>query len=292
MSVVSTYELATVSASRKFGEAPVFQRKWVVEVDDPTTPQTDIVNAPGVSFLTPHPEAYYCRAMNASVSNYNGSRWHYEVTWDYELPKQANVDPNPLARADIWKWSTGGLQVPALYYYDTGDVLKVLQNSANDFFEGATTDISTLQASISGNRQTFDYGLATTVTNAVNSAPYLGGDPYTWKCSGIAANPAVEVVNEQEIRYWQVEVTLEYRPDGWPLQLPNIGWNYLDGGTKKRVTVDYDPGGGQPIEKVPASNPQPLTSSGALSTGAPTVLVRRVHKAINFQQYFGTPTQQ
>jgi hypothetical protein len=291
MAATSFTELATVAASRKFGEPPVFQRKFVVEVDDPTTKQTDIANYPGVVFLQAHPEASYCKAMNVSVANYNGSRWHYEVTWDYELPKQANVDPNPLARADIWKWSTGGLQVPALYYYE-GDTLATLQNSANDFFEGATTDISTLQASISGNRATFNYELATTVTNSVNSSAYLGGAAYTWKCSGIAANPAVEVVNEIEIRYWQVEVTLEYRPDGWPLQLPNVGWNFLSGGTKRRVTVDYDPGSGQPIEKVPASNPQPLTSAGALSTGAPTVLVRRVHKAVNFQSYFGTPTQQ
>jgi hypothetical protein len=288
MGILSYTELATVAASRKFGEAPTFQRKFVVEVDDPTTQQTLIANAPGVAFLSPHPEASYCRAMNVSVSNYNGSRWHYEVTWDYELPKQQNVDPNPLARADIWKWSTGGLQVPALYYYE-GDTLTPLQNSAQDFFEGVTTDISTLQASISGNRATFDYGLATTVTNSVNSSPYLGGAAYTWKCSGIAANPAVEVVNEVEIRYWQVEVTLEYRPDGWPLQLPNIGWNYLDP-TEGKTRVWVKEKGSS--EQVPASNPQPLTEDGDLSTGAPTILVRRVHKAVNFQQYFGTPTQQ
>jgi hypothetical protein len=287
MGILSYTELATVAASRKFGEAPTFQRKFVVEVDDPTTQQSLITNAPGVYFLSAHPEASYCRAMNVSVSNYNGSRWHYEVTWDYELPKQANVDPNPLARADIWKWSTGGLQVPSLYYYE-GETLEPLQNSANDFFEGVTTDISTLQASISGNRATFDYGLATTVTNAINSAPYLGANPYTWKCSGIAATPAVEVVNEVEVRYWQVEVTLEYRPDGWPLQLPNVGWNYIDGSTKKRAyVIDTDSG-----DKVPSSNPQPLNSDGTLATGAPTILGRRVHKAVNFQQYFGTPTQQ
>jgi hypothetical protein len=288
MAILSYTELATVAASRKFGEPPTFQRKFVVEVDDPETKQTDIANSPGVAFLQDHPEASYCKAMNVSVSNYNGSRWHYEVTWDYELPKQANVDPNPLNRADIWKWSTGGLQVPALYYYE-GDTLTPLQNSAQDFFEGVTTDISTLQASISGNRPTFDYGLATTVTNSVNASGYLGGAAYTWKCSGIAATPAVEVVNEAEIRYWQVEVTLEYRPDGWPLQLPNIGWNYLDATLgKTRVWVKEK----SSSDQVPASNPQPLTSTGGLATGAPTVLVRRVHKAVNFQQYFGTPTQQ
>lgn len=287
MSVVAVTELPTVSASQKFGEAPTFERHWVVEVNDPMTTQSEILAAVGIVFLTPHPEAYYCRAMNATVSNYSGSRWHYEVTWTYELPKQENPDQNPLARPDVWKWTTGGLSVPALYYYD-GDTLKVLQNTANDFFEGVTTDISTLQASISGNRPTFDYGLATTVTNSVNSDTYLGAAPHSWKCSGISGQPAVEVVNDQEVRYWQVEVTLEYRPDGWPLQIPNVGWNYLDGGDKKRVYVK-DP---DTDERVPASNPQPLDNAGAIKTGAPDILTRRVHKAVAFAQYFGTPTQQ
>lgn len=287
MAVISTTELATVSATRKFGEPPSFQRKWVVEVDDPTTPQTQIVNAVGVSFLSSHPESTYSVAMNVSVSNYNGSRWHYEVTWTYELPKQVNPDPNPLARPDIWKWTTGGLQVPALYYYD-GDTLKALQNSANDFFEGATVDISTLQASISSNRATFDYALATLVTNSLNSDTYLGAPPYTWKCSGISGQPQVEVVNEEEMRYWQIEVTLEYRPDGWPLQLPNVGWNYLEGGQKKRAYV-VDP---DTNEKVPSSNPQPLDGNGGIKSGAPDIVSRRVHRAVQFAQYFGTPPQQ
>lgn len=289
MSVVSVTELATVAASRRFGEPPVFQRKWVVEVDDPRTAQTTIVNAPGVSFMTSHPEATYCKAMNATVANYNGSRWHYEVTWDYELPKQANVDPNPLARADIWRWTTGGLSVPALYYYSSGTTLAALTNSAGDFFEGATTDISTLQASISGNRSTFNYSLATTITNSINSDTFLGSAAHTWKCSGISGQPAVEVVNDVEIRYWQVEVTLEYRPDGWDLRLPNVGWNYLESNVKTRAYV-IDPDTG---DKVPASNPQPLNTNGQRKTsGAPDILTRRVQQEIAFSSYFGTPTQQ
>lgn len=286
MSVIKTTELPAIAASRRFGEPPKFTRHFVVEVDDPTTSQTAISNAPGITFLSSHPEAYYCLAMNVSVSNYSGSRWHYEVVWEYELPKQQNVDPNPLARADIWKWSTGGIAVPALYYYD-GSTLKALVNSANDFFEGATTDISTLQASISGNRATFDYGLATSVTNTVNSDTYLGAPAGSWKCSGISAQPAVEVVNEVEIRYWQVEVTLEYRPDKWNLQLPDVGWNYLDGSTKKRAYVtDTETG-----DKVPSSNPQPLNTDGTLKTGAPSILERRVHRQVAFNSYFGQPTQ-
>lgn len=285
MAITKVTELATVSAARRFGEPPSFQRKWVVEVDNPTTTQTAIANATGVVFLQSHPEASYARAMNVAVSNYNSSRWHYEVTWDYELPKQANAQGNPLARPDIWRWTTGGLQVPALYYYD-GTTVKTLTNSAGDYFEGATTDISTLQASISGNRVMFDYALATAVTNAVNSDAFLGSAVHTWKCSGIAGTPAVEVVNEVEVRYWQIEVTLEYRPDGWPLQLPNVGYNYLDEGIKTRAYV-ISPA--PENEKVPASNPQPLTTSGALKTGTPDILTRRVHPAIPFSTYFGTP---
>lgn len=288
MSVIKVTESPQVTGSRKFGEPPTFQRKWIVEVDDPTTPQIDISNAPGVVFLDSHPEAYYCRAMNVNITNYSSSRWHYEVTWDYELPKQKNVDPNPLARADIWKWTTGGLQVPALYYYDSNDTIQPLVNSAKDYFEGATTDISTLQASISGNRPYFDYANAAAVTNTVNSDEYLGAPPGSWKCSGISGQPAVEVVNEVEIRYWQIEVTLEYRPDKWYLLLPNIGWNYLDGGTKKRVFVQDS----ETNERVPASNPQPLDSFGSYTIGAtPAILTRRVHRQVAFNQYFGQPTQ-
>jgi hypothetical protein len=286
MAIVSVVERADVSASRRFGEAPKFQRKWVVEVDDPTTPQTFIVNSCGVRFLDQHPEAYYCRAMNTSVGNYSGSRFHYEVTWDYELPRQseADLDPNPLARRDIWRWSTGGLTVPALYYYDSG-TLKALVNSAQEFLEGATTDISTLQAAISANRATFDYSLAQAVTNSVNSDTYLGSAAHTWKCSGISGQPAVEVVNEVEIRYWQIETTLEFRPDGWDLQLPDVGWNYLEGSTKERVWVLDS----ETKERVPSSNPQPLNTDGTLKTGAPDILVRQVQREVAFATFFGTP---
>jgi hypothetical protein len=293
MSVISTTEISTVSASRKFGEPPVFQRQFVVEVDDPQTTQTAIVNAPGVSFLTPHPEASYCLAMNASVSNYEGSRWHYLVTWDYELPKQQSVDPNPLARADIWKFSTSGMAVPALFYYSgSGNSdRRTLTNTAGDFFEGAMTDLSVLKAHISGNRSTFNYNAAALVTNCVNDASYLGGAAHTWKCDGISGQPAVEVVNDVEVRYWQVEVELTYNPTGHALLLPNVGWNYISSGQKKRVYV-IDPDSG---DKVPASNPQPLDNGGNIVTASPgesnppTLITRRVHKAISFSSYFGTP---
>jgi hypothetical protein len=92
-----------------------------------------------------------------------------------------------LARADIWRWSTGGLSVPALYYYD-GGTLAALTNSADDFFEGATTDISTLQAAISANRPTFDYSLAQTVRTASTATRTWAVRPTPGSAAALAAS--------------------------------------------------------------------------------------------------------
>lgn len=293
MAVVNVTELAVVNASRKFGEPPRYTRHFVVEVDSPTTSTNVISNAPGVVFLDPHPEAGYVRAFNVSVSNYEGSRWHYLVEWSYELPKQENPQQHPLARPDIWKYSTSGLAVPALTYYDDNDNVLPLKNTADDFFEGLTMDLACLDVHISGNRPTFDHALALKVQNAVNSAPFLTGGIYTWKCEGVSGQPAVEVFNEQEVRFWQVEAVLKYRPDGWPLQIPNVGWNYKSGSVKKRVyVVDPDTG-----EKVPASNPQALDNNGGMliesygNVSPPDILQRRVSPRIDFSQFFGQPPQ-
>jgi hypothetical protein len=293
MGIVKYTELATVSASQKFGEPPAYSRQWVVEVDDPTITQSDILQATPVAWLDPHPDFGWAKAFTAAVENYNGSRWHYLVKWDYEVPKQKDLDPNPLSRPDIWKFATSGMAVPALWYYaGTGNGDKrALTNSAGDFFEGVTTDLSVLKAHISGNRPTFDYAIAASVTNAVNDSTYCGGAAYTWRCDGISGQPAVEVVNGSEIRYWQVEVELTYRPDGHAMLIPNVGWNYLQSGERRRVWVWNE----SKTEKLPASNPQPLNSNGTLDTSSPgeanppLLLTRRTQAAVNFSTYFGTP---
>lgn len=289
MAIISATELPTISASRKFGEAPVYQRKFVVEVDDPATSESLITNSCGVAFLDSHPDADYTLAYNVSVSNYGGSRWHYEVTWDYELPKlgRENSAVNPMSRPDIWTFSTGGAAIPALTYFHgsgNGD-RRVLVNSANDFFEGAMTEESEVRCTIAGNRAAFPIGVARAITNCVNSDAFLGADPYQWKCQGITGQLATEVVDEAEILYWQVTVELVYRASGWRLMLPNVGFNYLDGSVKKRgYVIDPDTG-----EKVPASNPVSLNTNGSIRDAAPDILFRRVHPEAAFQPYFGTP---
>jgi hypothetical protein len=286
MAVISYREVIPRTASHKFGESPTAERKYIVTVDEPTPTQT-LVNAVGIFHAAAHPEFSYLKCLNIQVTETD--RHHAEITYSYELPKQEELDPNPLARPDVWSFSTGGSQVPALVYYDgSGNgTKKPLQNTAKDFFEGLTTLEAEVRASISGNRPTFPLANAAAVTNSVNSSSYLGGAAHTWLCAGISGQQATEVVNDVELRYWQITVELVYRASGHDLLLPNVGWNYLEGGEKKRVWVK-DPESG---EKVASGSPRALTTAGGLKADdqEPDILTRRVYPEADFSNYFGTP---
>jgi hypothetical protein len=286
MTVISYREVIPRTASHKFGESPTAERKYIVTVDEPTPTQT-LINAVGIFHAAAHPEFAYLKCLNIQVTETD--RHHAEITYSYELPKQEELDPNPLARPDVWSFSTGGSQVPALvYYHGSGNSnKKPLQNSAKDFFEGLTTLEAEVRASISGNRPTFPLANAAAVTNSVNSSSYLGGAAHAWLCAGISGQQATEVVNDVELRYWQITVELVYRASGHDLLLPNVGWNYLEGGEKKRVWVK-DPESG---EKVASGSPRALTTAGGLKADdqEPDILTRRVYPEADFSNYFGTP---
>lgn len=295
MAVINFREVLPRTFRHKFGEAPTSERTFVVTLDEPT-PHQQILNSIGIFHGANHPEYTYLRCTNGEINETD--RQHAEVKYSYELPVGGTQDfqPSPLARRDQWSFSVGGSQVPALYYFHgdsgNGDV-RPLVNAAGDFFEGLTATEAEVRATINSNRATFDLLLASNVTNGINDSPYLGGDRFTWLCAGIAAQPAVEVVNDIEVRYWQLTVELIYRRSGWLMRLPHIGWHYLEGSPKekKRAWVFSDLEGEK--VKVPSSAPQPLTENGALKypggEGFPDLLQRRIHPMIDFPTYFGTP---
>jgi hypothetical protein len=93
---------------------------------------------------------------------------------------------------------------------------------------------------------------------------------------------------------------LAYRQTGWNLQLPDVGYNYLDSFTESALGETYtvyekkrayviDPDSG---EKVAAVNPVALNSDGTLKAAGslPDILDRRVNREVNFSTYFGTPS--
>jgi hypothetical protein len=286
VAIQSYREVIPRTFSHKFGESPTAERKFIVTVSAPVGHQ-DVIASIGIVHGSAHPEYGYLLCHEGSFSE--PDQYHVEATYRYEVPAVGteDSDPNPLARADIWSFSTGGAAIPALTYFD-GETQKPLVNSAFDFFEGAMTDEAELRCTISGNRSVFPVGVAAAVTNCVNSDGFLGASQYQWKCQGISAQQQVEVVNGVELKYWSVSAELVYRASGWELLLPNIGWNYLDGGSKERAYV-IDPE--DKTTKIASSNPVALTAGGGIAAPgtAPEILRRRVHRAVSFATYFGTP---
>jgi hypothetical protein len=216
-----------------------------------------------------------------------------EISYTWEVPEagqELGFQPNPIARADVWSFSTGGAQVPALTYYNgtgNGD-RRPLVNAANDFIQGLTRLEAEVRVTIAGNRATFPSSVAASVTNAVNSGPFLFGTAHQWFCAGITGTQASEVVNGQVVNYWQVGVELVYRQSGHDLLLPHVGLEQNDATRGKVACVVYD----KENERFVASSlPQPLDSNGIQKAlgSAPDILTRRIYPEINFTTYFGVP---
>jgi hypothetical protein len=282
MAVISYREVIPRTFSHKFGEAPNAELKYAVTVDEPTATQS-LINAIGIIHGSQHPEFPYLRMTDASVTETD--RHHAEITYRYELLKE-DYEPNPLLRPDVWSFSTGGVAIPTVVHYEDGDDPKPLTNSAKELIENAMTDEAEMRATVSGNRASFPLAIAAYVTNTLNDSVYLGCPQYTWKCAGISGQQATEVVDGVEVRYYQVSVELVYRASGWPLILPDVGYNYLENGKLKRCFVELDD------EKVASANPVALAADGSMlpAGNQPRLLVRRVHRAVPFSTYFGEPT--
>jgi hypothetical protein len=287
MSVLSFREVIGRTLSHRFGEPPNAERKFVLTLDNTAPTVAEVANAIGIFHGSPHPEYPFMIMTDAQVAEGSPSPFHAEVTYRYEVLNPDERDPNPLARPDIWSFSTGGAAVPALFYYD-GATQKPLVNSAKDYFEGLTTEEGECRATINANRANFPLATAVAVTNTVNSGSYLGASAHHWKCIGISGQQQTEVVNDVEINYWAITTELAYRQTGWNLQLPDVGYNYLEGGEKKRAYV-IDP---DTNEKVAAVNPVALNSDGTLKAAnqLPDILDRRVNREVDFSSYFGTPS--
>lgn len=213
------------------------------------------------------------------------ARFQATVTAQYEVRDDDDQSLAPWDRRDIWKFATQGVAVPALTYID-GGVTKPLVNSAGDYFEGLMVDEAQQKVTITGNRQSFPSALAASITNCVNSGTFLGFPARHVKVQGISGEIASEVVDEQTYFYWKITSELLCRQTGWDLLLPDIGFNFLEGGVKKRAFVEGPDG-----ENVASTNAVGLNGTGGLAGegNLPAILTRQIYRTINMSQFFGTP---
>jgi hypothetical protein len=287
MSVHSWRELAR-TGTHLIGASPQFERRFIITLNDPNTPPQQLVDATGAFHTSSHPDYPWALCFDLEYNEqYEGNRYWVELIAKYQIPVGSAVQANlqPWLRPDVWKFQTQGVAVPALVYYD-GATQKPLTNSAGDYFEGLTVDEAQQKITIQANRQNFPSDLAAAVTNCVNNSAYLGFAENCVKVQGISGEPAVEQVNNQEVRYWKITSELLARQTGWNLLLPDVGFNFIDGGVKKRAFVEGPDG-----EDIPSANPIALDGSGGKKSGGdlPEILDRRVYRQISMGQFFGTP---
>lgn len=286
MGVISSKELPR-RAEYAVGQPRKLFREFVCVLSDDTltspTPENEYFTAVGIDLGSTHPTypTYRVRSMKLT-EGYEGSPYHSHLAFEYGLITQ-NERLAPTSRAAVWEFDSEPGEVPALTYYD-GTTLKPLTNSAFDFFPGLVTQESLVVARVTQNFATFPnswYG----AMNHVNSDTYIGAAAHTIKVARVSVQQDQEEGTAGPVAYWRAVAELHYRQSGHNLQLPDIGWNFIDGNQKRRAMVfDFENG-----EWVASPNPVGLDSNGGLTLGVPAILNRRVNPEANFSQIFGTP---
>lgn len=276
------------SVTHLLGSSPEYVRTFVVTEEPPLEAAATVLLACGVAHGSSHPEFSKAKCYSVEVSeSTDEGEFKVNVVAKYKIPEVDDPDLLPWQRPDVWRFQTQGVAVPALYYWD-GTTQKPMVNSAGDYIEGVTVDEAQQKVTIESNRQTFPSALAAAVTNCVNDGSYLGFAADCVKVQGIRGEPATEMINNAEVRYWKITSELLCRQTGWNLLIPDVGFNFVQGGNRRRAYVI-----GPPPEdaQVASSNPVALNGSGAMQPAGtlPAILTRRVYRRITMSTYFGSP---
>lgn len=300
MSVVSTRELAQ-TFEREVGRPAIVKRRFVCVLadgtlqNDPATEleilaavfntTTEVIGTSAI-FGEPHPRISSWKLRKFWLNEgYEGSPYHVEVVLEYGIVRDEEI-LHPTLRPSVWGVEGSQAEVPALYYYAaTGNAtMYPLTNSAFDFYPGLMTEEAVARISIKRNFATFPSSWMGAM-NSVNNAAYFGMPTHTAKVASVSTSYAYEEFGNAVVKYWETTATIAFRQSGHNLQLPDVGYNFIGAGEKRRAMVfDF-----QNSEWIPSPNPVGLDGAGGLTFGNPEVLNRRVNPEANFQTLFGTP---
>ena len=338
MSVVSWREILPRTFSHSFGNAIQCERNFAITLDGPTNAQ-ECLNAVGVKFGDSHPEypTIYCLDAELTESDFYHAELNisYGVV-EANAPNSAGAPGgaggpggggggggsgdngegpvlNPLSRSDVWNFASSTVEVPAqeayrdttifakqsTYSNNTGKPRAITNTAGDAIWSGVTKTVGQMKLTIKGNREKFDWGQAAYATGGINGSSWLNRPAGTWMCQGIGATPQNEQVGETTVRFWEINVELIYRSEGFILPVINSGLNAMEfdavsGKMERRRVFVKSPG--MPDPGVPADLPVALTEKGKQMepTGSqypflePITLYYRVNPAIDFHELFGS----
>ena len=294
MGVVSTKELAR-TFEREVGRAAVVKRRIICVLSDnttegtPTTELAILAAALGITeeqagtsaFGIVHPTATGWRLRKFFINEgYEGSPYHVEVVLEYGAVLASEL-LSPTSRGAVVSFEASSGEVPALFHFGEGGTPTPLTNSAGDFFPGLTTQEGIVRINIQKNFSGYPSGWLG-ANNCVNSDTFLGCAQHTLRVSGVSAAYRQEVFGGTEIGYFESTATLLFRQTGHNLLLPDVGFNYVASGQKRRALVfDFENS-----QWLPSPNPIALNGSGGLASGQPEILNRRVNPEVSFSSLF------
>lgn len=260
-------------------------REWVLTLDDTALTGSPFSEPSLLGFdidtgkVHPTYANYKIRKLIVT-EGFEGSPYHVHIKAEYDVVLAEEL-LSPTARAAVWTATSSPGQVPALTYYN-GSTLTPLVNSAGDYFEGLTAEESLVVMTVTKNLTTWPSSWYA-IQNHVNNATFAGCPAGSVKVVRVTTEEAEEEWNGTVVRFWKTSAELHYRQSGHAYQLPDIGWNFVAEGQKRRAMV-FD---AENKEWVPSANPVPLNGSGGVSAGSPTILARRVNPETDFTAVFG-----
>lgn len=286
MAVVSSSELGR-KLEWELNNTLRLTREFVCVLSDNTlenspTAETAIITSIGIDIGSTHPTYTNNRVRKITMTEgYEGSPYHVHVLYEYG-PVLANDLVAPTSRAYAWEAEASIGDTAATFFYD-GTTKRPLTNSAYDFFPGLTTGEGIATIRVTGNFASWPTSWYA-ANNTLNDSTYAGCPADTLKVIGVQCAQKVEQFATTAVAFWQATATIQYRESGHNLQLPDIGWNFIAGGQKRRAMVfDF-----QNSEWVPSPNPIGLDGNGGTSpTGWPEILNRRTSPRSSFQSLFG-----
>lgn len=289
--IVSTIELARTFENEVGSTGGTAKRHWVCNLSDDTLTAggppdiTAILTATtgGGNWGAYHPVHTALRLRKVSVNErFENDPYKIEVIGEYALITTDELT-HPTSRASRWAFESQAGQVPALFYY-SGNFIYPLTNSAGDFFPGLVTDESMIRIKVQKNFAGIPYGWLS-AQNYVNNATYLGCAANTIKVVSVEVTRAAEEFNNAYVEYYTAIASLQYRQSSHNLLLPDVGFNTIEDGQRRRGMVfDFQNG-----EWIPSANPVALNGNGAQTLGSPAVLVRRINPQADLSSIFGTP---
>ena len=220
---------ATRAGSNQSGKA--FDYVWKVRCTLPTDTVATVLAWPGCPQFNARAPletglggAFRC--ADAQVVPMGDSPLWFEVRATYAV----GAAIAPLSK---WQVRGGGVDTTVPFWFDLDG--NAFANSAGDFLlplpEGPAGE---QQWAVTVRRMRLD--AFRDAGRCVNADAIWGYPALTLRTGTISYRAA----SEEGFRFWEIDVPIHYKPDGWRLTLVDAGWNYLDGGVPTDVAKHPD----------------------------------------------------